>query len=155
MKKTIKIIFTGVVFLITNIALAQSKEETEQWLNEYGKQITLSFVKTDDYKSQSYLFNFTKFDGEFLHFSRIWTFSDGGGWRDTYKVSPKNIFYQDVSKFSEDNFGDTDTNLKIYLITSKSGSIFNTGKATNGKNSKGATNGYSYPNNKSEIEENI
>ena len=151
--KTLKIIFTTIVLLITNIAQAQSKEETEQWLNEYGKQITLSYVTRDD--DEKSFTNFTGYDGEFLNFFNIDKYSDGGSYQNNYKVSPKDILYQDVTKFSEDNFEDNErTKSKMYFLKSKSGTVFHSGKSTNGKNKNGATNDYLYHNRKSEIQQN-
>lgn len=150
--KTIKIIFTGIVLLLASIAQAQTIEETEQWLNEYGKKITLSFILDKGKNSTT----FTGFDGEFLNFLNISSDSNGGSFRHSYKVSPKDILYQDVTKFSEDNFEDDEYSKgKIYQLKAKAGTIFYSGKGTSGIDQERREVKFLFENGKSEIEENI
>lgn len=151
--KTVKITLIAMVLLLANSTKAQTIEETEQWLNEYGKNITLSVVYEDG-EEKEILTDFTGFDGEFLNFFISKDYSCGGGYQDTYKVLPKDILYQDISTFSENDFEDNArTKAKSYQLKAKSGKIFHSGKATNGINKYGRAHTYLYLG-KSEIEQN-
>lgn len=158
MKKTIKLIITGIVLLLASNVQAQSKEETEQWLNQYGTQITLSYIITkNEYELKQGFTKFTGFDGEFLNFYTSKESSYGASYRDSYKVLPKDILYQDISAFSENDFEEIlydYAKAKKYQLKSKAGKVFHSGKATSGINRGGSTVKYVYEGHKSEIEEN-
>ena len=75
---------------------AQTKEETIQWLNDYGKKIDLS-GKLDNDPNDTYNIDFTGFDGEYLRFDVRKYFSGYGRYEEEYKILPKDILFTEVS----------------------------------------------------------
>ncbi len=108
------------VFFIagTQHTQAQTKEETIQWLNDYGKKIDLSSQKYEEKTS----YNFSGFDGEFLSF-KIETIDYDSGKILTiqvqkFKVLPKDILFQEISILDKNAF----------ILKAKSGTIFHSYK---------------------------
>jgi len=91
------------VFLMAGIQdiKAQTKEETIQWLNDYGTDLTFSYLDNQA--------KFKGFDMEFLHFEDRGDLKYEDGTRNattiiSEKVSPKDILYQDITTISENSF---------------------------------------------------
>lgn len=108
---------------------AQTKEETIQWLNDYGKEIILS---SDDEIGNHYKYFFEGFDGEFLTFICVYN-GKGGNWiaKYTHKILPQDILYQDFLKFDDNNFGESEDNQKITKLKAKPATIFYIGIGNN------------------------
>lgn len=75
---------------------AQTKEETIQWLNDYGKKFDLSGKLGND-PNNTYNIYFTGFDGEYLRFDVLKYYSGYGRYEEEYKILPKDILFTEVS----------------------------------------------------------
>ncbi len=97
---------------------AQTKEETIQWLNDYGKTIDISGYIEEDITAIAYV-NFTGYDGEYLNFYIKEYHGKFGNMEKEYTILPKDILFTEVSTLGENPF----------VLKGKPSSFFFSGRA--------------------------
>lgn len=138
--KTLTTIFLLLAVFFNNNVFSQTKEETEQWLNDYGSKILFESQIVNGTKSESTRLRFKGYDGEYLNFSNDFgKYDDKNGKMDYYmesklRVLPKDILYQEISLFGEKNFDEVERNISLwkFILKAKSGTVLASEKLTNG-----------------------